>query len=374
MIKNIVYDFGGVLVQYDFMGFFTQLLESREKARWFLDKVFTSELNNEMDRGVHEPAYFFERQKRLWPEYREALDAFDKRYADIFTHESEGIRESMIDFKQRGYRLLGLSNWSSRVNDVMEKFDIFEILDGYLISKDVHQLKPDAEIYHTFLNKFDVQADECVFIDDKPVNIEGAKAVGLYGIVYDNTRQLLHELEPLLLPYTFEQATADDEPKIWQIVHQAALDMVTKGRHQWNENYPPRESIAHDIERGNGYVIKLNGEIAGYTAVRFDGEPSYDKLKGKWLSDKPYATIHRTAIAATHHGKGLARLLFTEAERLCRKRKFGSIRVDTNYDNAEMLHLIDCLGFERCGLCYYNHGGREVERIACEKIVKHDSH
>ena len=372
MIKNIVYDFGGVLVQYDFMRFFTQLLGSSEKARWFLNKVFTSELNNEMDRGVHEPAYFFEQQKRLWPEYREALDAFDKHYADIFTHESEGIRESMLDFKKRGYRLLGLSNWSSRVNDVMEKFDIFELLDGYVISKDVFQLKPDAEIYHTFLHKFNVQADECVFIDDKPENIEGAKAVGMYGIVYENTRQLLHELEPLLLPYTFEQATPDDETEIWNIVHQAALDMARKGRHQWDENYPPREHIAHDIEQGNGYVMKLNGEIAGYTAVSCDEEPSYEQLKGKWLSNQPYATMHRIAIADAYHGKGLARLLFTEAERICRKQQFGSIRIDTNYDNVEMLHLIDSLGFTRCGLCYYDHGGRKVERIACEKLLTHD--
>ncbi|MGI6242372.1 MAG: HAD-IA family hydrolase [Prevotella sp.] len=369
MIKNIVYDFGGVLVQYDFMGFFTQLLGSREKAQWFLKRVFSSEVNAEMDRGVHEPAYYFEQQKHLWPEYSEALDAFDKQYADIFTHESEGIRATMLDLKKRGYRLLGLSNWSARVYDVMEKFDIFEILEDHLISKDVYQLKPEAEIYHSFLNKFKVQADECVFIDDKPENIEGARAVGMYGIVFSNTPQLMHELEPLLLPYTFEQAKADDEPQIWSIVHQAALNMVAKGRHQWDEKYPPRESIAHDIDSGIGYVIKLNGEIAGYTAISFDGEPSYDHLKGKWLSDRPYATIHRTAVATAHHGKGLARLLLTEAGRICRKRKFESIRIDTNYDNVEMLHLIDSLGFMRCGLCYYNHGGKDVERIACEKIL-----
>ena len=369
MIKNIVYDFGGVLVQYNFMSFFKELMKSESKAKWFLHNVFTAELNAEMDRGVYDPNFFFELQKKVWPEYRDTLDTFDKRYSDIFTHETEGMRQSMLDMKARGYRLLGLSNWSARVHDVMSKFDIFEILEDHLISKDVHQLKPDAEIYHSFINKFGVKAEECVFIDDKPENIKSARRVGMYGIVFSNTRQMMHELEPLLLPYSFESAQPKDEPAVWNIVHQAALDMVAKGRQQWSETYPPRESISRDIDAGNGYVLKLNGKIAGYTAITFDGEPSYDQLQGWWLSNLPYATVHRTAIARDQHGKGLARLLLIEAARECRKRKYQSIRIDTNYDNVEMLHLIDSLGFKRCGLCYYDHGAKRVERIACEKLI-----
>lgn len=369
MIKNIVYDFGGVLVQYDFMNFFKKQLGSEEKARHFLHNAFTAEINAEMDRGVYPPSHFIEQQKRLWPEYRETLDTFDKHYADIFTHETEGMRQSMLDVKARGYRLLGLSNWSERVNDVMNKFDIFDILEDYLISKDVHQLKPDAEIYHSFINQFGVKPEECVFIDDKPENIKGARNVGMYGIVFSNTQQMMRELEPLLLPYSFEPACPEDEPAAWKIVHQAALDMAINGRHQWDETYPPRESISRDIDNGNGYVLKLDGEIVGYTALTFDGEPSYDRLQGQWLSDMPYATIHRTALAREHHGKGLARVLLLECGRECRKHKYKSIRIDTNHDNVEMLHLIDSLGFTRCGLCFYDRGGKRTERIACEKIL-----
>ena len=185
-------------MQYDFLHFFSQLLGGDQQANWFLKNVFPFEVNNEMDRGIHEPAYFIEQQKQLWPDYREALDAFNKHYTDIFTKETDGMLPLMVDLKARGYRLLGLSNWSSKVYDVMHKFNIFDQLEGYLLSKDVHLLKPDPAIYRRFLQEFDVKSEECVFIDDKPENIDGSRSVGMHGIVFHNTAQLSHDLEPLL--------------------------------------------------------------------------------------------------------------------------------------------------------------------------------
>ncbi len=369
MITTIVFDFGGVLVEYNFRRFFSDILGSEEQGEFFLDNVFPANVNADMDRGEHEPRYFIEQQQRLWPDYRQALDVFFTRYTDIFTREPEGMRQLMLDLKARGYRLLGLSNWSSKVYEVMEKFDIFNLLDGYLLSKDVHQLKPEPEIYHSFLQHFGVSPEECVFIDDKMENIVGAHRVGMYGITFTHTDRLRHELEPLLLPYTFAPAQPDDEETIWHIVHSAALDMVARGRHQWDDGYPPRTSILSDISQGHGYVLRLDGNIVGYTAVTFSGEPSYDQLDGQWLTHGPYATIHRTAIDLAHRGQGLARLLFVEAERLSRQHAMPSIRIDTNYDNTEMLHLVDSLGFKRCGLCYYDHAGQMVERIAFEKVL-----
>lgn len=369
MIKNIVFDFGGVLVQYDFHAFFTSVLGDESKAKWFLENVFPAEVNNEMDRGIHEPQYYIDWQKRLWPEYRNALDALNQRYIEIFTQESEGLREVMVELKEKGYRLLGLSNWSSKVYEVMDKFSIFEQLEDSLISKDMHMLKPHADIYQCFLDKFDVLPEECVFIDDKPENIEGARAAGFYGIVFKDTPSMLHELRPLLLPYNFERAWPQDETLAWEIVHQSAIDMEANGRKQWNTSYPPREKIAQDIREGNGYALRLDGETVGYAAVIFGVEPSYERLKGKWKSTLPYATIHRLAVAMSNRGKGLARLILTEAERLCRQRGVKSLRIDTNYDNVEMLHLLDNTGFKRCGMCYYERDGKQTERIAFEKVM-----
>lgn len=199
MIKYIVFDFGGVLVDYNFKNFFAHLLGSEEKATWFLNNVFTEEMNNKLDMQLKPFGEYIEEWKTRWPEYAHELDYFDLHYTDIFTGEVAGMKVLMEKLKAQGYQLLGLSNWSSKVNDVMKKFpDCFRLLDGYLVSYMVHQLKPAPEIYQSFIQKFGIKADECVFIDDKPKNIEGAKNIGMKGIVFKDAQQLERDLMSIL--------------------------------------------------------------------------------------------------------------------------------------------------------------------------------
>lgn len=81
----------------------------------------------------------------------------------------------------------------------MDKFpEIFSLLDGYLVSHQVHLLKPHKEIYEAFCKKFDVMSEDCVFIYDRADNIEGAKSIGMHGIVFKNTDQLKANLKTIL--------------------------------------------------------------------------------------------------------------------------------------------------------------------------------
>ena len=162
-------------------------------------------------------------------------------------------------------------------------------------------------------------------------------------------------------------ATPADEARAWQIVHEAALDMVRKGRHQWDAHYPARQTIHDDICARRGYVIESDGQVVAYAVISFDGEPSYDHLQGTWLTTGPYATIHRTAVALSHRGLRLSPLFFRKAALLCQAHRAVSIRIDTNYDNAEMLHLVEKIGFTRCGICHYERDGHPTPRIAFEK-------
>lgn len=162
-------------------------------------------------------------------------------------------------------------------------------------------------------------------------------------------------------------ATLADEEACWHIVHQAALDMVAKGRRQWDSRYPSRDVIHHDLITQVGYVVEDQTQVVAYCAITFDGEPAYNHLQGNWLTTGDYATLHRTAVARDHQGRGLARLFFQHTEHLCRQRHVGAIRLDTNYDNVEMLHRLQELGFTRCGICHYTRDGALTERIAFEK-------
>lgn len=201
MVSNIVFDFGGVLVSYDFETWFVHQLGSREKAEWFMTHVFTPEDNSLLDKADKPFGAYMAEWKQKWPDYAHVFDTLDAHYTDIFTGEVPGMKELMRTLKAKGYRLLGLSNWSEKVNDVIGKFpDIFSLLDGSLVSYQVHQLKPGKAIYETFCKKFSTRPEECVFIDDKPANIEGAQSIGMKGIVFKDTAQLRHELHPQLRP------------------------------------------------------------------------------------------------------------------------------------------------------------------------------
>jgi len=196
MIKNIVFDFGGVLVQYDFLTFFVRQLGSDEQARQFMAHVLTEENNGRLDKADKTFSEYMEEWKRQWPEAAQTIDLFNRRYTDIFTAEVPGITELMRQLKAKGYRLLGLSNWSTKVFDVMRKFPKpFAELEGSLISYQVHLLKPDEAIYDAFCERFSVKADECLFIDDKAENIEGAKRAGWHGVVFTTTEQLRRDLQ-----------------------------------------------------------------------------------------------------------------------------------------------------------------------------------
>ena len=200
MIENIVFDYGGVLVQYDFVAFFGKLLGSRQRGQWFMDHVLPEEVGAAMDRELHSFDYYIRQQQERWPKYADTLSYFDSHYTDVFTVETPGIRDLIQLLKDRGFHVDGLSNWSSKLSEVKEKYSVFELITDELVSKDVHLLKPETAIYQTFLDKFHLRADTCLFVDDKAENIEGCQKVGMYGVPFDRDHLLetIHEIKKSL--------------------------------------------------------------------------------------------------------------------------------------------------------------------------------
>lgn len=139
-----------MLLKYDFPAYFTKVLGSREKGLWFTHNILTDENNYKLDKADKPFSEYMKECKQKWPDYTIALDAFDKHYADIFTLQVKlpGMKELMKELKSKGYRLLELFNWSTKVFDVMDKFpEIFSLIDGYLVFHQVHLLKPPKKIY-----------------------------------------------------------------------------------------------------------------------------------------------------------------------------------------------------------------------------------
>ncbi len=163
-------------------------------------------------------------------------------------------------------------------------------------------------------------------------------------------------------------AEPKDAPAIWQILKDEIEVMRQDGRDQWQYGYPNPEVVDTDIELRQGRTLLKDGKIVGYCALVTTGEPNYDHIwDGEWLTANDtsvchYAVVHRIAIDPKCTGQGLASaflLMLIEEAKSC---ALESMRIDTNHDNAQMLHILPKLGFTRCGKVNVYDG----ERIAYE--------
>lgn len=164
----------------------------------------------------------------------------------------------------------------------------------------------------------------------------------------------------------FRKATEADIAPAGAILRQAVDRMLAEGKQQWDHSYPNETHIRADIDRGIAYVLELDGEVVAYGAVVFDGEPAYDIIDGKWLTDGAYVVVHRLATLMSSQRTGLAMTYLRAVEHLAHSQGIRSFRVDTNFDNIRMLNLLAKAGFTCCGQVLYPRGPRK----AFEKVLE----
>lgn len=164
---------------------------------------------------------------------------------------------------------------------------------------------------------------------------------------------------------TLRQAHQNDVSIIWEIIQQAILKRKREGSTQWQNGYPNEQVIQDDIDKGYGYVAVAEGQIVGYIAIIFDGEPAYDNIEGAWISNAPFAVLHRLAVRQDTAIKGIGSAMMNAVEAIVQSKNFTVIRVDTNFDNLPMLNVFRKLGYQYCGIVLLPGGARE----AFEKIL-----
>ncbi|MBQ0151048.1 MAG: HAD family phosphatase [Bacteroidales bacterium] len=198
MIRNIIFDFGKVLVDYDYEPFLESFIEKEEDRIKFAEVVCTPEFVLMCDRGDVSFEELIKMTQAKHPEWHRELQIFYDRQMDAMTVEMPGMRDLLTRLRARGYKLYGLTNWSLFVYKVIKKYDILQMLDGRIISSEEHMIKPDKEIYDRICERFGLMADECVFTDDRVINVEGARKAGMKAITFHNAAQFEAELEEYL--------------------------------------------------------------------------------------------------------------------------------------------------------------------------------
>ena len=199
MIRNIVFDIGMVLADFRWkeymlrdLGFAPEVMET------FAERLVLDPIWDEFDLGVRPTEEIIAEMKERLPEYPKERELFFSRIEDIaasYPYSEAWIRE----LKERGFAVYLLSNYPRDVFRIHEKkhFGFAALVDGKVVSGFERVSKPDPAIYRILLERYGLRAEECVFLDDRKVNIDTALTLGMQGIVftsYEDARGRLEEL------------------------------------------------------------------------------------------------------------------------------------------------------------------------------------
>lgn len=196
MINTIVFDLGGVLIDWNpEYVFLKEFRGDREKMNWFFENICTSEWNEQQDAGYNLKQATLERIA-LFPEHERHIRMYYGEWEQMLGYELTGTVEILKKLHQStDYSIYALTNWSGETFPVaLQKFPFLSWFEGIVVSGDEKLVKPDPAIYKLLLDRYNLDAKTCVFIDDRADNVQAAVHLGFKGIQFSKDRQLRNEL------------------------------------------------------------------------------------------------------------------------------------------------------------------------------------
>lgn len=189
MYKNIIFDFGGVIVQFNPKDFLMDHFMNKRAEEIVYELTFGSQEWQDLDRGIitreEGNAAMLENAARVNRVF-EVQTVIDEWPAILRTKES--TVHTMQKLKAAGYRLYYLTNIPADIMDELRQREWFSLFDGGVASCDVHLCKPEPAIYTTLMQTCNLAYDESIFIDDNKVNAQAAYNLGITGILYKNPK------------------------------------------------------------------------------------------------------------------------------------------------------------------------------------------
>ncbi|WP_298836655.1 HAD family hydrolase [Clostridium sp.] len=194
MIKNIVFDLGKVLLDFNPLVYIQKLISDKVKVQDVYEEIFTSKEWIMLDRGIitQEDAVNDICHRNV--ENSELIKLIMHNWYQLLT-PIEGTVEVLKELKYNGYRLYFLSNFHLLAyEDVTKRYEFFKDFDGGILSYKEKLIKPDKEIYNKLIKRYKIKPEESIFIDDTIENIEGARKLKFKGILYINSEDLRKKL------------------------------------------------------------------------------------------------------------------------------------------------------------------------------------
>ena len=273
-MKNVIFDFGNVLVRWQPELIYNEHFGDEARTWWFMRHVADTAWRLRIDSGESQDACVAELQEK-YPDYAEAIALYRDRWREMLTGEMPGMRELVEGLKVMGYGIYGLTNWSMETfPEARRMFPILQMIDRYVVSGAEGYVKPDRRLFQLLLDRYGLCAEDCIFVDDNASNVEAARKMGMDGIVFggaDDLRQRLGLYATLtdddISQLERQGCTADN----WTLVRIASREDIKniKRTHFSGSVSIGREVATSDCHIdnctiGEGSVLRRVGWISGY--------------------------------------------------------------------------------------------------------------
>ena len=186
-IKNVIFDLGGVLIDWNPRYLFRKVFNDDERMEYFLHNVATAAWNSQMDAGRPFEEGISELRSQF-PEFSEQIKLYYTGWEQMLggtIPEGVALLEAI---RQSGrYVTYALTNWSAQTfPTAYARFDFLKDFEGIVVSGEEKMIKPAKGLYLTLLERYHLEPTECLFIDDNPANVATAVSRGMTGEVFDN--------------------------------------------------------------------------------------------------------------------------------------------------------------------------------------------
>jgi 2-haloacid dehalogenase len=195
MIDTVIFDLGGVLIDWNPRFLYRKIFKTEEEISWFLENVCTPEWNEQQDAGRS----FEDATNELlekFPGHEVAIRAWYGRWKETIQGPIHETVEILDTIRNSGsHRLYALTNWSAETFPwALERFEFLHWFEGIVVSGVEKTRKPFPEFYEILLDRYSIDPEKSVFIDDNLKNIETAKLLKIDGIHFKSPAQLADEL------------------------------------------------------------------------------------------------------------------------------------------------------------------------------------
>lgn len=197
-ITTVVFDVGEVLINWDPRHLYKKLFDDEQEMEYFLSHICTSEWNYRQDAGYCWDEAVAEKIAQ-YPEYADYIQSYKTRWSEMVVGGVQGSVEVLMALKAAGCPIYAITNYHQDTFALSkELYPFLKVFDGVVVSGEEKICKPDPRIYQILFDRYGLNPENCVFIDDRAENITAALNAGMAGILFENPAQMKTELAKMV--------------------------------------------------------------------------------------------------------------------------------------------------------------------------------